>query len=84
MINRGKIEEIAKQVSELVPTGLKNVGDEFERKVKQVVQAKLSQLDVVNREDFEVQTQVLMRTRQKLSELEAKVAELEKKLNPKI
>lgn len=81
MINPGKIEEIAKQVSELVPPGLKNVGDEFERKVKQVIQAKLSQLDVVNREDFEVQTQVLLRTRQKLTELEAKVAELESKIN---
>ncbi|WP_427983212.1 ubiquinone biosynthesis accessory factor UbiK [Agarivorans sp.] len=83
MINPSKIEEIAKQVSELVPPSLKNVGDEFERKVKQVVQAKLSQLDVVNREDFEVQTQVLLRTRQKLSELEAKVAELELKINQK-
>ncbi|GGB19097.1 ubiquinone biosynthesis accessory factor UbiK [Agarivorans gilvus] len=83
MINPSKIEEIAKQVSELVPPGLKNVGDEFERKVKQVVQAKLSQLDVVNREDFEVQTQVLLRTRQKLAELEAKVAELEAKINQK-
>ncbi|MDO6686537.1 MULTISPECIES: ubiquinone biosynthesis accessory factor UbiK [unclassified Agarivorans] len=81
MINPAKIEEIAKQVSELVPPGLKNVGDEFERKVKQVVQAKLSQLDVVNREDFDVQTQVLLRTREKLTALEAKVAELEKRLN---
>ncbi|MEE1674609.1 accessory factor UbiK family protein [Agarivorans aestuarii] len=83
MINPAKIEEIAKQVSDMVPPGLKNAGDEFERKVKQVIQAKLSQLDVVNREDFDVQTQVLLRTREKLSTLEQKVAELEEKLNAK-
>ncbi|WP_026958432.1 ubiquinone biosynthesis accessory factor UbiK [Aliagarivorans taiwanensis] len=83
MINPNKIEEIAKQVSELVPPGLKSAGEEFERKVKQVVQAKLSQLDVVNREDFEVQTQVLLRTRTKLEELEKKVEELEARLAEK-
>ena len=49
----------------------------MEDKTKVVLQRKLSQLDVVTREEFDVQTQVLIKTRAKLTELEAKVAALE-------
>ncbi len=80
MINAKKIEEIAKQVSESIPPGLKSMANEFEDKAKTVLQSKLSQLDVVTREEFDVQTQVLIKTRAKLTELEAKFAELEAKV----
>ncbi|MEW6983837.1 accessory factor UbiK family protein [Colwelliaceae bacterium 6471] len=81
MINAKKIEEIAKQVTDAIPPGLKNMANDLEDKTKTVLQRKLSQLDVVTREEFDVQTQVLIKTRAKLSELEAKIAELEAKLN---
>ena len=81
MINAQKIEDIAKQVSEAIPPGLKNIAADFEDKTKTVLQRKLSQLDVVSREEFDVQTQVLLKTREKLAELEAKVALLEQQLN---
>ncbi len=42
-----------------------------------MLQRKLSQLDVVTREEFDVQTQVLIKTRSKLADLEARLAELE-------
>ena len=45
-----------------------------------MIQRKLSELDVVTREEFDVQTQVLIKTREKLSALEASVATLEQKL----
>ena len=80
MINAKKIEEIAKQVTEAIPPGVKNIANDFEEKAKTVLQNKLSQLDVVSREEFDIQTQVLIKTRAKLSELEAKVAALEEKL----
>jgi len=80
MINAKKIEEIAKQVTDSIPPGLKNMASDFEDKAKSVLQSKLSQLDVVTREEFDVQTQVLIKTRTKISELEAKLAELEEKL----
>ena len=80
MINAKKIEEIAKQVSESIPPGLKNMANEFEDKAKTVLQSKLSQLDVVTREEFDVQTQVLIKTRVKIAELEAKLAALEEKI----
>ncbi|MBO9489910.1 accessory factor UbiK family protein [Endozoicomonas sp. G2_1] len=80
MINAKKIEDIAKQVSEAIPPGLKTIAHDIEDKTKVVLQKKLSQLDVVTREEFDVQTQVLIKTREKLAQLEAKVAELEEKL----
>lgn len=80
MFNAKKIEDIAKQVSEAIPPGLKTIAHDIEDKTKVVLQKKLSQLDVVTREEFDVQTQVLIKTREKLAQLEAKVAELEEKL----
>lgn len=80
MINAKKIEDIAKQVTDSIPAGLKDFANEMEGRTKVVLQRKLSQLDVVTREEFDVQTQVLIKTRTKLTELEAKVAILEAKL----
>ncbi|WP_448247940.1 ubiquinone biosynthesis accessory factor UbiK [Thalassotalea agariperforans] len=80
MINAKKIEDIAKQVTEAIPPGLKNLANDFEEKTKTVLQNKLSQLDVVTREEFDVQTQVLLKTRAQLTQLETKLSELESKL----
>ena len=80
MINAKKIEDIAKQVSDAIPPSLKSMATDLEDKTKTIVQRKLSQLDVVTREEFDVQTQVLLKTREKLAELEAKLAEVEAQL----
>jgi BMFP domain-containing protein YqiC len=77
MINAKKIEEIAKQVTDAIPPGLKNLASDFEDKTKTVLQRKLSQLDVVTREELDIQTQVLIKTRTQLAELEARLTELE-------
>lgn len=81
MINPKKIEEIAKQVTEAIPPGVKNLANEFEQKTKTILQRKLAELDVVTREEFEVQTQVLLKTREKLVQLEQRLAELEQQKN---
>ncbi|HEA16708.1 hypothetical protein LCGC14_2993600 [marine sediment metagenome] len=80
MINPAKLEEIAKQISSNMPQGVKNLADTFEAKTKQAIQNKLAEMDFVSREEFDVQSQVLIRTREKLVELEAKVALLEQQL----
>lgn len=77
MFNPKKLEEIAKQVSDVMPAGVKSLGEEVDRKIKQVLQAQLGKLDMVSREEFDVQTHVLLRTREKLSELEKKLELLE-------
>lgn len=83
MINGKKLEDIAQQVANALPPGLKNVADEVENKTKQVLQGQLNKLDVVTREEFDVQTQVLLKTREKLVALEKQVAELSALLNDK-
>jgi len=80
MIDAKKIEQIAEQITGMIPPGVKNVADNVEEKVKTVLQSKLSQLDVVSREEFDVQTQVLARTRAKLDALEKEVADIKKSL----
>ncbi len=81
MINTQKIEDFAKQVTDAIPPSLKSFMADFENKTNTILQRKLSQLDVVSREEFDVQTQVLLKTREKLAELETKVAALEQKLS---
>lgn len=77
MIKPAKIEQLAKQVADNLPPGVRQLGDEVEKQVRQVLQSGLGKLDLVPREEFEVQTQVLLRTRQKLQALEERVAALE-------
>ncbi|ASD65820.1 MULTISPECIES: accessory factor UbiK family protein [Pseudoalteromonas] len=80
MINPAKIEEIAKQISSNMPQGVKNLAETFEARTKQAIQSKLSEMDFVSREEFDIQSKVLIRTREKLVELEEKVAQLEAQL----
>ncbi len=77
MIDTKKIEQIARQVHEAMPKGIREFGDDVEKKIRQVLQAQLTRMDLVNREEFDVQTQVLLRTREKLAALEQRLAQLE-------
>lgn len=76
MLNPKKIEQIMQQIQDALPQGIKDLGQDAEAKIKQTLQAQLAKLDVVTREEFDVQTQVLMRTREKLTELEKRIEEL--------
>jgi len=77
MIDTKKIEQLARQVHEAMPKGIREFGDDVEKKIRQVLQAQLTRMDLVNREEFDVQTQVLLRTREKLAALEQRLAQLE-------
>ena len=76
MLDPKKLEEIAKQISDAIPPGVRTMAEEAEGKVKQVLQAQLSKLDLVTREEFDVLSQVLIRTREKLEALEKRLDEL--------
>lgn len=73
-----KLEEIANKVVDSIPPGVKQMAEGVDARVKQALQHQLSRLDFVSREEFDVQTSVLQRTREKLIALEARLAELEK------
>ncbi|CAM5182362.1 hypothetical protein RLON56S_03310 [Alishewanella longhuensis] len=76
MIDPKKIEEIAKQIGNVIPPQVRQFADDVEAKVKQVLQAKLADLDFVSREEFDVQRQVLLRTREKVEQMEQQLAAL--------
>ncbi|CAI8197640.1 MAG: Uncharacterised protein [Glaciecola sp. HTCC2999] len=78
MLDPKKIEEFAKSITDSMPDGMKKMAEETESKVKQVIQAQLARMDIVTREEFDVQSQVLLRTREKLMVLEQRLEGLEK------
>jgi BMFP domain-containing protein YqiC len=79
MLDPKKLEDLAKQIADAVPLGVRNMAEGAEGKIKQVLQTQLSKLDLVTREEFDIQSQVLIRTREKLDAMETRIAELESK-----
>lgn len=77
MIDLNHIDELARRLSDLVPPGLRQSREELQSTFKSALQAGLAKLDLVTREEFEVQRAVLLRTREKLEALEQAVATLE-------
>lgn len=76
MLDPKKIEDIAKQIGSNLPPQVRQFTDSLESKVKQTLQQKLSELDFVSREEFDIQRQVLLRTREKVEQLEQQLAAL--------
>jgi BMFP domain-containing protein YqiC len=74
------IENLARKLAESVPEGLRSMREDLETNFRGVLQSGISKLDLVTREEFEVQEAVLARTREKLERLEAKLDEFEKDL----
>ena len=80
MIDLKAIDDLARRLSDLVPPGLKDARAELEQNMKATLQAGLGKLDLVTREEFDVQRAVLLRTREKLDSLERTVEILEARL----
>lgn len=81
MIDLSHIDDLARRLSGLVPPGLRESREELQENFKAVLQSGLGKLDLVTREEFDVQRAVLLRTREKLEELEKTVAALEAQLS---
>ena len=79
MIDLNQLDDLARRLSDLVPPGLRESREELLATFKSALQAGLAKLDLVTREEFEVQRAVLLKTRQKLDALEATVRELEER-----
>ncbi len=80
MIDLNHIDDLARRLSELVPPGLRDSSEELQASFRAALQAGLSRLDLVTREEFDVQRAVLLRTREKLHGLEQAVEQLEARL----
>ena len=74
---RETIDRLAKNLAETLPDGLRSMREDAEKNFRAVLEASLAKLDLVTREEFEVQEAILARSRQKLEALEARLSALE-------
>ena len=72
-----RIDEIARRLVDNLPPGLRAAQRDLESNFRAVLRSSLSKLDLVTRDEFDVQSRVLERTRARLEELKARVRELE-------
>ena len=72
------LEQLSKRISSLIPGDLKHMQDDVEGNVRSMLQSTLTKMNLVSREEFDVQSAVLQRTREKLETLEKQVQQLEK------
>lgn len=76
-----KLEDLAENFRKLLPSGASELRDEFKTNMRAALSAALARMDLVTREEFDAQSALLARTRERLEKLEAAVAELEKRAN---
>jgi BMFP domain-containing protein YqiC len=74
MLNHKLLDEISGKISDLASKG---PAKDIEKNARAMLQGLFSRLDLVTREEFDVQQEVLLRTREKLTQMEARVAEIE-------
>jgi len=79
MINLSAIDDIARRLAELVPADARAARDDLAANFRDALRGGLRKLDLVTREEFDVQRGVLLRTRELVEALEARVAELEER-----
>ena len=72
------LQDLARKLADAVPEGLQSVRSDLEKNFRSVLQSGFDKLELVTREEFEVQEAVLQRTREKLEALEARLKEMEK------
>ncbi len=80
MIKPQAIEDVVSKIGELIPQDIKTLRQEFHTNAKAVLVAGLLQMDLVTREEFDVQKAVLAKTRAKLTMLENELKLLNEQL----
>ncbi len=75
--DRPQLDELARQLADAVPRQLKAFGQDLEKNFKALLQSGFDRMDLVTREEFDVQAAVLERTREKLEQLEQRLAAME-------
>lgn len=77
MLNKENIQNLSNKIRHIIKDS--PVSD-IEDNINALLKSTFTKMDLINREEFDVQTEVLKRTRAKLETLEAKILDLERKL----
>ena len=80
-LNSSGLDDLARRLADSVPESLRAFGRDLEGNFKAVLQAQLSKLDLVTRQEFDVQAAILERTRLKLADLELRLRQVEAKVS---
>ena len=83
MIDNQTINQLSDEINELLPPGLQQVKEDFDARLKTLLQQQLASLEMVSREEFDLQARVLQRTREKLEVIEARLKELDQSMSNK-
>ena len=78
MIRAGEFEDFVRQFLRLLPRDLSRSREDFEKIVRASLNATFSRMNLVTREEFDVQVQLLANTRSALDEMQKKITEIEK------
>ena len=70
MFSRDAINKLTSDIASLLPDDIRRLQDDLESNIRALLQDSLSKMNLVTREEFDVQTEVLQRTREKLDRLE--------------
>lgn len=81
MFDSGQFDNLAKKLFATLPAGMQQLEKDIEKKFKDVLQAAFSRMDLITREEFDVQVKVLARTREKLDHLKAQIDALMEEKN---
>jgi hypothetical protein len=76
MIDSKKINELVDKLTGALPPGVRKIPGDIEKTFKTILQSGLTKMDLVTREEFDAQSKVLARTREKLEALEQRLNEL--------
>lgn len=79
MLDPSKINELIQGVVDSLPPGLRNMPQEAEENFRAALRGLFNKLDLVSREEFDIQVKVLQKSREKLEALEKRVDEIEPK-----
>lgn len=78
MIDTQDINKLAEKLSQSLPDGIKVLKDDFDNNFRALLESALREMNMVSREEFDVQSALLERTQRKLDELEKQLDELQK------
>lgn len=81
MLDPKLFDDLSQRLAEGMPKGLQVLQDDLQRNLRAGLESTLGRLNLVTREEFDVQQAVLARTREKLKALEVRVAALEQASN---
>ncbi|BCA96693.1 hypothetical protein TUM19329_30540 [Legionella antarctica] len=76
MFDPKQFDDLAKKLFTTLPASLQNIEKDIQHKFKEVLQSTFTRMDLVTREEFDVQCKVLARTREKLEHLQLQIDEL--------